>query len=190
MVIRRLTVTTCLLALVLAACGSGSLTLTEYAERLESAVAAMNGRIDALDVRLEAAPSVDEARRLWDERIAAREALVEEFEALDPPERAVEMHEAVLDILRRLTAAEAAMGSKATESGDVFDLGEIWSSAEGRAARAIDEEAIGICLAGQAAFDKTTDREILADVPWMSSEMKEVVDVVFGCTPAQRETEP
>ena len=44
--------------------------------------------------------------------------------------------------------------------------------------------------AGQAEFDKTADREILADVPWISSELNEVVDVVFGCTPAQRETTP
>lgn len=187
---RRIAVTTALIAIGLAAC-SGGLTLTEYAARLESALAAMNARIDALDLELEEATSVDEAGRLWAERVAAREALVEEFEALDPPEQAAELHEAALDILRRLTAAEAAMGVKAAEYEDVFDLGaEIWNTPEGRAARAIDDEAIAICHAGQAAFDDTADREILAEVPWISSELKEVVDVVFGCTAAERGTSP
>lgn len=189
MAMRRITVTAALCAIGLASCGGG-LTLSEYAERLESALSVMNTRIDALDAQLEDATSVDEALRLWDERIAAREALVEEFESLDPPENATELHEAALDILRRLTAAEAAMGVKAAEYEDVFDLGEIWNTPEGRAARAIDEEAIAICQAGQAAFDETADREVLADVPWISSELKDVVDVAFGCTGAERGIAP
>ena len=190
MPIRPITAAILLLALAFAACGSGTLTLTEYAERLEAAVAVMNARIDALDVPLESVTSVEETRRLWDERIAAREALVEEFESIDPPEEAIEMHSVTLDILRRLTAAEAAMGDKAAEYEDVFDLGEIWSTPEGQAARAIDAEAIAICQAGQALFDETADREILADVPWLSRELSEVVDVVFGCTDEQRGSGP
>jgi len=183
--VRQLAATLAVTVVGLAGCGGG-LSLNEYAERLESAVSDMNLRIDALDVQLEAETSVEEASRLWDERIAAREALVSEFESLDPPDEAVEMHKAVLDILRRLTAAEAAMGAMAAGHEDPFDLGEIWSSEEGQAALAIDEEAIVICLAGQALFDETADREILAEVPWISSELSEVIDVVFGCTAAQR----
>lgn len=116
--------------------------------------------------------------------------MVEEFEALDPPEQAAELHEVALDILRRLTAAEAAMGVKAAVYEDVSDLGEIWNSAAGRAARAIDEEAIAICQAGKAVFDDTADRKILADVAWISSELKEVVDVAFFCTAAERGNAP
>lgn len=186
---RRIAVTTAFIAIGLAACGGG-LTLSEYAERLESALFAMNIRIDAVDLQLEDATSVDEARRLWTERVAARETMVEEFEALDPPEQAAELHEVALDILQRLTAAEAAMGVKAAEYEDVSDLGEIWNSAAGRAARAIDEEAIAICQAAQAVFDDTVDRKILADVGWISSELKEVVDVAFFCPGAERGNAP
>ena len=190
MFVRRISVIACLLALGLVACGGGGLTLTEYAERLEEEVALMNARIDELDVRMQDPASVDEARGLWDGRVAARERLVGVFEDLDPPDSAEEMHAAVADIVERLTAAEAALGARAAEYETVVDLGEIWDTAEGRAARAVDEEAIAICQAAQAMFDETADREILADVPWMTAEMKEIVDVVFGCTIEQREGAP
>ena len=75
--------TTCPLAFGLAARGE-NLTLSEYATRLESSVAVMNARIDALDVQMENATSADEVQRLWDERVAARQQLVQDFEAFDP----------------------------------------------------------------------------------------------------------
>jgi len=38
--------------------------------------------------------------------------------------------------------------------------------------------------------DETAGREVLADVPWVTSDMKEVIDVVFGCTAEERRTTP
>ena len=185
---RRIAFAVSILALSLAACGGGGLTLTEYATQLEEAVTVMNDRLDEIDVELADAASVDEARRYWDGRIAAREEFLEVFLAIDPPESAVAMHEAAQDIVGRLTAAEAALGTLASTYETVADLGQIWDTPEGRAARAVDQEAVTICLAAQAMFDETTNREILSEVPWMTSELKELVDVVFGCIAAERGT--
>lgn len=181
---------TCLLALGIASCTSNGLTLTEYATRLEDAVVVMNARLDEIDAGLAEAVSVDEAQGLWAERVAAREIFLAELGSIDPPESATEMHAAALDIMTRLTAAEAAMGKRAEDYDDVAALGAIWDTAEGRAARAVDLEAIKICQAAQAMLDETADREILAEVPWITSELKEVVDVAFGCTGAERSALP
>jgi hypothetical protein len=161
-----------------------------YATRLEDEVAAMNARLDQIDTELETAASVDEASQLWDQRIAARQRFVDHLEAVDPPESATELHTAAGDILGRLTEAEAAMGVLAGEYETVASLGQIWNTPEGQAARAVDQEAVAICRAAQASFDETADRGVLVDVPWVTSDMKEVIDVVFGCTGEERRTTP
>lgn len=173
-----------LLAIGVAACGGMS--LTEYAERMEAEVALMNARIDDVDIRIEDAESVDEVLGLWDERIAARERLLSAFDEVDPPDDAKELHAAAGDIIGRLTAAEAALGVRAAEFATLDDFDGVWETEEGLVARAADAEAIALCRAAQQSFDETADREILADVSWMTSEMKEVVNVVFGCTREQR----
>ena len=134
--------------------------------------------------------SVDEARRLWDQRIAARQRFVDHLRAVDPPDSATELHAAGDDIMGRLVEAEAAMGMLAGEYETVASLGRIWNTPEGQAARAVDQEAVGICRAAQASFDETAGREVLADVPWVTSDMKEVIDVVFGCTAEERRATP
>lgn len=105
-----------LLVLGLVACGGDSGSgLGEYAAQLEDDVAAMHGRLDEIDVELEAVASVDEAQRLWDQRIAARQRFVDHLGAVDPPESATELHAAAGDIVGRLIEAEAAMGVLAGE---------------------------------------------------------------------------
>ena len=174
-----------LLVLGVAACGGG-LSLTEYGNRIEAALAVMNARVDELDFAIADAASMDEVWTLWDQRIAAREEFVAQVRALDPPDSAAEMHEVAVDIASRLTAAEAAMSVHA-ENEIITNLAEVWDTTEGRAARAVDAEAIAICQAAQAYFDEAADRQIeAANVPWLRSELREVVDVAFGCTAAQR----
>jgi hypothetical protein len=179
-----------LLAIGLVACGGDSLSSSEYAVQLEDEVAAMNARLDQIDAELERAASVDEASQLWDERIAARQRFVDYLETIDPPASASELHAAAYDILGRLVEAEAAMGVLASEYEAVASLGQIWNTSEGQAARAVDQEAVAICRAAQASFDESADREVLADVSWVTSDMKEVIDVVFGCTAEERRTTP
>jgi hypothetical protein len=59
---------------------------------------------------------------------------------------------------------------------------------EGRAAEAIPEGVFAFCRASQADYDATSDRAPLPDVPWIPSEMSEVVSVAFGCPPQRAST--
>ena len=50
---------------------------------------------------------------------------------------------------------------------------------------AANKEATDICLAAQGMFDDTKQRELLEDVPWITDELKTVIDVVFDCVPGE-----
>jgi hypothetical protein len=181
-ILARISTVALSLALVLAACGGGTLTLSEYGEQGEQLVIEVSQRVDALDAELESEDqTVDSVRAYWDERVEARRDFSEGLAALEPPEEAAELHAIVVDIFNRLTAAEESLAARVTSLETVSGPAEWWATPEGQAARAVDEEVTQICVVAQGAFDETVDREAVVDVPWMPPEMKEVVRVAFGC---------
>lgn len=181
-ILARISTVALFLALALAACGGGTLTLSEYGEQGEQLVIEVSQRVDALDAELDSEEqTVDTVRTYWDERVEARRDFSEGLEALEPPEEAAELHAIVVDIFNRLTVAEESLAARVTSLETVSGPAEWWATPEGQAARAVDEEVTHICVVAQGAFDETVDREAVADVPWMPPEMKEVVRVAFGC---------
>jgi hypothetical protein len=184
--VRSIVVATCL-ALVVASCGGGELTLTEYAGEVEGLVTHVSGRIDDLEAEWESAiPTVESTQAYLNARVAARQEFLEGFGALEPPEEVTEMHTVALDILTRLTAAEEAWARRAEDIETTDELSLLWDSPEALALQAVDEEAIAICRAAQAQFDSTADREVFADFPWVPPELQEVVLVFLGCTEQER----
>jgi hypothetical protein len=111
----------------------------------------------------------------------ARVEFLEAFQALDPPDHATEMHETVLDLIGRLTAAEETLAARVMSFETATTPEQWWDTPEGLAARAVDEEGFAICRAAQTELDTTEDREVLEDVPWLPSEMSEAIRVVLGC---------
>jgi hypothetical protein len=181
-ILARISTVALSLALALAACGGGTLTLSEYGEQGEQLVIEVSERVDASDAELESEDqTVDSVQAYWDERVQARRDFSEGLEALEPPEEAAELHAIVVEIFNRLTAAEESLAARVTSLETVSGPAEWWATPEGRAARAVDEEVTQICVVAQGAFDETVDREAVVDVPWMPPEMKEVVRVAFGC---------
>lgn len=175
----------CLL-LVITACG-GSLSLAEYGEQVETLVAELNGEVDALDAQREARdPSVEGEIEYWESRAAARKQFQDGLDALDPPNDLAEMHDLALDIMRRYTAAEEAVAAKARDLEDLAGIAALWASAEITAWAAVDEESRVICLIAQQELDETEQRAEFDDLPWIPGEMKETVQVAFGCTKEQR----
>lgn len=53
--------------------------------------------------------------------------------------------------------------------------------------RAAEAEIYSLCLVFQEMYDKTVERVALSDVPWIPSEMKEVVQVNIGCETVRRD---
>ena len=172
--------------LVLGVACSSTPSLPEYAETVEELVTIMNSRIDAADTLYEANPTVENVQRYATDRMAARSEFIELFGALDPPEEVADLHAAALGILTRLAAAEAEWAALALEVDSAVGLDDLWTSVEIRAVRAVDEEAVAICIAAQSELDATAERETLSDVPWIPPEMKEVIVVAFRCSRQER----
>ncbi|MDH3607053.1 MAG: hypothetical protein OER12_08650 [Acidimicrobiia bacterium] len=174
------------IGLLAAACSSGP-SLTDYAADLEQLVSTMNGRLDTIDVIFdEEAPSLDSIRGYADDRMAARNQFLTGFEALDPPSEARDIHEAGLDVLRALVQAEQEVADLAFASDDIATVSALWESPTGQAARAADQRAIELCQAAEQALNSTEERQQLAGVPWVPTELQQIVTVAFGCLAEDR----
>lgn len=170
------------LALVAAACGGGSLSLSEYNEQGMAVVTEMEQRIYSLDAEWDSqTETVERARSYWEERLEARVAALEGFHALDPPDEIAELHEKGLGLFSELTAAEEALAVRVASFETVTERGQWWDTTEGMAVRAVDDKIEAFCQVFQAAYDATIERMILSDVPWIPSDMKEVVQIDIGC---------
>jgi hypothetical protein len=170
------------LAILLPGCGSAEPTLSEYAEELEVLVTTMNRKITVLDSNLESEPlTIEGTQNYFEDKIAARDELLEGFRSIEPPEEAADMHAASLDILGKLTNAERTLAQQADGIETADELSELWNTQAGLTADAVDEEARAFCATAQAQFDSTRNRADVFEGPWIPSELKEVVQVFFGC---------
>lgn len=180
---RRLTVGICLIV-ALAACGGGNLSVSEYAAEAERLVAEMEGGFTRLDAEWESGtPSPERAADYWEGRLAVRREFLQGVQALHPPEAVADQHAAALDVFDRMTTADEALASRVETFEEITDHWQWVDTPEGRAADAILEEVFAFCRASQADYDATQERAPLQDVPWIPSEMSEVVSVAFGCPP-------
>ena len=170
--------------LALSACG-GELSLAEYAAELEGAAAEMNGQLDRIDVELSETSDVAQIKRYANERVAARYAFVSVLENLDPPSDVSDLHKSAQNIMGRLADAESALAEFVNDQDSLTDVGDVWATPLGVAARSVDAEAVELCLAAQEQLD-TTERSDLVGVPWIPPELKDVVVVAFGCIGEER----
>jgi len=173
--------------LVIASCGNGEITMNDYAAQVEELLTAMNSTVDALDADNAAqTPTVDDARAFWESKVAARRDFIDGLDSIEPPDEAVEMHAAATGIITRLAAADEAVADLVAAMETEAELSLLLTTPEFLATEAVDETAIAMCLGAQAEFDSTADREVFGDVPWIPSELQEVVLIHFGCTKAER----
>lgn len=171
-----------LLVLLVAACGSDQLSLSEYNKQGMVIVTAMEERIYALDAEWEShTPTVEGARSYWDRRVKARVDAIEGLETLKAPDELADLLGAGLGLFIELTDAEKALAVRVASFETATEPHQWWDTAEGKAVLALDEEVNAYCRIVQARYDETIDRIILSDVPWMPSDMKEIVQVDIGC---------
>lgn len=114
-------------------------------------------------------------------RVAGYRETLEGIEAIDPAEEVVDLHETLRKIMGELLVAEEARLEFAETISSVDELNMVWEGPAGQRVRAAEEKAIVLCYAAQSRFDETQDRAAFADVPWMPSELKEVVRVSLDC---------
>jgi hypothetical protein len=170
------------LGLLLASCGGGSLSLAEYNAQGMALGTVMEERIYALDAAWDSQTATeDDARTYWDRRIEAYETALEGFQGLEPAREAAELHRTGMELFTKLVAAEKAVAVRVASSETVTTPEQWWNTAEGAAVAAVEEEIYSFCLIFQAMYDATVERVLVSDVPWIPSEMKEIVQVDIGC---------
>ena len=163
---------------LLAGCGGGDLSLSEYVDRLNE----INGRTvpqaDALISELEQSTTPAAVGEVMEQMALLRAESVEETEELDPPEQVADLHRLVLDWEKELIPIEQAFAARAASAAGWEELVE---SAEVEAYRAALVEGKQVCIDFQSQLDATADRGQFADTPWIPSELSEVVEARLGC---------
>lgn len=173
------------LVLMLTACGAGELSLTEYASEVETLVAEMELRFSEIDAEwVSQSPNVARAQEYWDDRIDIRDDFLESIRKLRPPEEVLDQHDAAIDVFGRINDADTALRARVDQYTTIDEHWQWVDTPEGRAADAVLEEVFAFCRASQEEFDATQERESFDEMPWLPSEMKEVVRVAFGCPPS------
>ena len=176
------------LTLAAAACGGSSESVPDYIEQIETITQTTGDAFDALDTERDAQdpPSVAETKAYLNARVDLRAAMVADFESLSPPDQLADLHAEALASMERVLASEEALATLAAEAETPADINAVWSSQEAVAWRAADDDIVALCQAAEAEFDTPEELEDLGDLPWLPSEMGEVVSVAFGCTRQER----
>lgn len=181
----RRTIAASCLALLVTGCG-GELTLTEYAEQVEGLTTTMYRTIDELTAQFASeTPTVEELQAGYTAAAAAYRDLHQGLQELSPPQEVADLHTAAVDLAANLASAGEGFARRVQEIETEGELGALFASPEGLAARAAEEDIVAFCQERQAELDATADREPLSDVQWIPREMKEVVLVAFGCNTEQ-----
>lgn len=164
--------------LLLAGCGGGDLTLTEYVDGLNVINDRAVPQAQILISELERATAPAEAGAAMERMMALRIESVEDTEALAPPESIADLHLLMLNWEKRLIPIEESFAARAeTVSG----WEEFFEAAEVEAYRMALVEGKQVCTEFQARLDATADRGAFADAPWIPTALSEVVQARLGC---------
>jgi hypothetical protein len=177
------------LVLVVAACGGGEMSLTEYVEQLNAIVNRARQQYEVLVASRQGAVLVAEGSQLTDftpqdlqaafERVSEIAVEVgESTDAIEPPEQIADLHNLWFDFQGEFASAHEALAARAGTAADWEELSESPEMAAYRAALAADKQ---VCTDIQAQLDATEERGVFADVPWIPGELKEVVEAALGC---------
>lgn len=170
------------LLFVTAACSGGGLSLSEYAAQGQALTTVMEERIAALDAEWETQPpTVERARSYWEHRIDALLEARAGLEELEPPPEVAELHGPGMELFTELIEAEQALAARIESLDVATGPDDWWSTEEAEVVNAVNEEILSLCLGFQAMYDATIERMSFTDVPWIPSNMKEIVSIDVGC---------
>ena len=160
------------------ACGGGSLTLTEYVDRLNAVNDLVVPQAAALISDLEQATTPGEAGAVMEQMAALRVESLEATEALEPPQSIADLHQLFMGWEKRLVPIELSFASRAEV---VSGWEEFFESPEVEAYRSALVDGKQVCTEYQETLDATADRGAFAETPWIPGALREVVDARLGC---------
>jgi hypothetical protein len=179
-----------LLALIVIACSGGELSVTEYVASLNAVVDTAREEYESLVTRPEGAVLIANGEQLAEytpQDLQVALGAVRDIEVgveegvgeIKPPEEVADMHNFWFRFDSNFVPAQEALEVRAGTAADWDELSESPEMAAYRAALAEDKR---VCAEFEAQLNTPEeDRENLTDVPWIPSEMKQVVEAVLGC---------
>lgn len=184
MISKKLTVCGVSLVLLIAGCGSGEMSLTEYVAALNAVDAQASLKAEAIvasaEQIIESTPQPLQTglELAGDIRIEVKEAT----DALRPPEQVADLHKLIFEWHDRFIPIEAALAVRASTAEHTdTSWTSLSESDEMYAYRAAIAEGKKMCDDFQTELDATSERGAFVDVPWIPGEMSEVVQAVLGC---------
>ncbi len=178
------------LILVVAACSSGEVSLTDYVERINAAVdraaqqyfdlvGSPQGEVLVAEaVQLNSFAPQDLQTAL--EHIREIEAGVEEaVNAIEPPSEVADLHHLLFDFDSGFISAQEALAVRAGTAQSWEELSETPEMAAYRYALTADKQQ---CADTQTEMNAIAERrDVFADTPWIPGDLKDVVEAVLGC---------
>ena len=192
--IRRIIPLALWITFLLAGCGGGEMSLTEYVERINGIFDRGIEQYEPLATSQEGLVLIvgqgshlgiaDQEAQLTDftphdlhvalEQVAEIQAeALDAAAAIEPPEQVADLHQLYF---RELPIAELA--ARAGTAADWYELSDSPEMAAYRAALAADNQ---VCAEFQTTLDATAARGVFADTPWIPGELKETVNYALGC---------
>jgi hypothetical protein len=171
-----------LTVLVVAGCGGGPLSLSEYSSEVTALIETLDGRLDAeAEEYFSQPPSIEGLQAYLEIRVDGYRRAVDGLDAIQPSQEVEQLHATFAQIMGDLLVAEEARADFADTITSVDDLQPVWDGPASQAVTAAEDKAIVLCYAAQSTFDATQERDLLSEVPWMPADLKDVINVALNC---------
>ncbi len=166
------------LAIVVAACGGGSMSETEYVENLNALVVSAGSDLGASLVAYEqiADPTLEEFVAFVEQQLVVEYEVRDWFEELDPPASIDDVNQVMVDTLVRILAAAEGLVDVADT---VSSLEEMEQTPEYAEYQAVNADADSMCLDVQAKINDLSSGPVI-DSPWVT-DLRLTVEAFLDC---------
>ena len=166
------------LAIVVAACGGGPMSETEYVESLNALVLSAGSDLGASLAAFEqiADPTLEEFVGFVEQQLVVEYDVRDRFAALDPPDSIDDVNQVMVDELARILAAAEGLVAVADTVGS---LEEIEQTPEFAVYQTINADADSKCLDVQTKINDLSTGPVI-DEPWLP-DLRLTVQAFLDC---------
>ena len=169
------------LAIVVAACGGGSMSETEYVENLNALVVNAAARFEAAGAAFGqiADPTMEEYVAFVEQQLAIEYDVRDTFDTLDPPDSIDDVNQVMVDTLGQIVAVAEGL---VDASDTVNSLAELESTPEFVEYQTVNADADSMCFDVQAKINDLSTTEVI-DNPWIA-DLRMTVQAFLDCEEA------
>lgn len=169
------------LAIVVAACGGGSMSETEYVENLNALVVNAGSRFEVAGAAFGQIedPTMEEYVAFVEQQLAIEYDVRDIFDSLDPPDSIDDVNQIMVDTLGRIIAVAEEL---VAASDTVNSLEELESTPEFVEYHTVNADADSMCLDVQTKINDLSTTEAINN-PWIA-DLRMTVQAFLDCEEA------